>query len=62
MTSIPGSTFRLSRDDKKQLKELARRLNTTRSQAVRLCIRAALSALQEHEKKLQTNEGINAKK
>ncbi len=45
MAITPPKTFRLSRDDRRLLAELARRLKTSQAQAVRLCIRAAVADL-----------------
>ncbi len=51
MAITPPKTFRLSRDDRRLLAELARRLKTSQAQAVRLCIRAAVADLRAKDKK-----------
>lgn len=53
MAITPPRTFRLSKEDRKLLRELARLLKTSQAQAVRLAIRAAVAGLREKNKKQQ---------
>lgn len=53
MTATPQKTFRLSREDRRLLAELARRLKTSQTQSIRLCIRAAVSDLRAKDMKTQ---------
>lgn len=54
MANTPARTFRLSREDRRLLAELARRLRTNQTAAVRLCIRAAVADLRSKDIKTKS--------
>lgn len=53
MAITPARTFRLNREDRRLLAELARRLKTNQTEAMRLLIRAAVADLRSKDIKLQ---------